>query len=105
MNAWEVWTWGEHPCLVISNQQRVDQKAHVVVLKGQSLYSGDPSPTRLEAVLDTADGMDRPTVFACDLLYTTRKSDLTQKRGEVRSYHRRGDISRKIVQGLALAGL
>lgn len=33
------------------------------------------------------------------------KKDITQKRGEVRSYERWRDISRKIIQGLALAGL
>jgi len=39
------------------------------------------------------------------LLYTLEKKDLTQKRGEVLSLDRRRDISRKIIQGLAISGL
>ena len=39
------------------------------------------------------------------LLYTLEKKDLSQRRGEVVSLERRRDISRKILQGLALAGL
>ena len=104
MKAWEVWTWEGRPCLLISNQVRIDRKAKVVVLKGQTLYSGDPAPTALEAVLDTEDGLDRRTVFVCDLLFTAFKSELSHKRGEV-AWQRRRDISIKIVQGLALAGL
>ncbi|MBI3849425.1 MAG: hypothetical protein HY298_03905 [Verrucomicrobia bacterium] len=75
------------------------------MLKGQTLYSGDPAPTPLETVLDVADGLDRRTVFVCDLLYTAPKAAISQQRGEVRSLERRRDISRKIIQGLALAGL
>ena len=105
MKAWEVWTWDGHPCLLISNQARIDRKTRVVVLKGQTIDSGDPGPNPLEAVLDVADGMDRRTVFACDLAYTAPRSAISQKRGEVRSYERRADISRKIIQGLAFAGL
>jgi hypothetical protein len=104
LKAWEVWTWEGHPCLLISNQRRLDRKAKVVVLKGQTLYSGDPAPTELEALLDVEDGLDRRTVFTCDLLYTALKADISQQRGEV-VYERRRDISRKIPQGLALAGL
>jgi hypothetical protein len=45
------------------------------------------------------------TSFDCDPLYTLEKSALTRKRGEVRSPERRRDIARKIIQGLAFAGL
>jgi hypothetical protein len=38
------------------------------------------------------------------LLFTIEKADLKRKRGTV-SFERRRDISRKILQGLALAGL
>ena len=43
--------------------------------------------------------------ISCDLLYTLEKKDLSQRRGEVVSLERRRDISRKITQGLAIAGL
>jgi hypothetical protein len=40
----------------------------------------------------------------CDLLFTVDKAKLGRRRGEV-SRARRSDIARKIVQGLAIAGL
>ncbi len=55
-------------------------------------------------MLDTGDGLDRRTVFVCDLLYTANKSDITQKRGEM-AHDRKGDICRKILRGLSLVGL
>lgn len=104
MKAWEIWTWEGHPCILLSNQERIDRKEKVVLLKGQSLYSGDPQPNPLEIVLDAEDGLDRRTVFVCDLLFTAKKAELSQKRGEVR-YERRRAVSKRILQGLALAGL
>ncbi len=59
----------------------------------------------LQTTLDQADGLDTQTRFDCDLLYTLEKKDLTQKRGEVRSLDRRRDLSRRIIQGLAISGL
>lgn len=96
--------WESHPCVVVSNQRRVDAKQKLVVLKCQTLYAGDEPPMELEAVLDEADGMDRRTVCTCDLLFTARKSELSNKRGAV-SFERRREISRKIIQGLAVAGM
>ena len=90
--------------MLISNQRRLDSKQKVVVLKCQTLYSGDPPAGALETVLGEPDGLDRPTVCTCDLLFTAHKSELSQKRGVV-AYERQRDISRKIIQGLALAGL
>jgi len=48
--------------------------------------------------------LDRRTRFVCDLLYTASKKDISQKRGEV-VQERRRQVSRLILQGLALAGL
>ena len=104
MKAWEIWTWQGHPCVLISNQCRLDRKERVVVLKCQTLYAGDAPPRENEALLDEADGLDRRTVCSCDLLYTAPKKDLKQRRGVV-TFDRRRDISRKIIQGLAIAGL
>lgn len=109
MKAWEIWTapiWGAHPVLLISTQKRIDLKNYVVVLKGVTMRPGHPFKVdALQATLDAEDGLEMLTRFDCDLLYTIEKKDLTQKRGEVRSLERRRDISRKIVQGLALASL
>lgn len=59
----------------------------------------------LQITLNAEDGLETETHFDCDLLFTLEKKDLTQKRGEVISWERRRDISRKILQGLSLAGL
>jgi hypothetical protein len=59
----------------------------------------------LQITLDQEDGLNWQTRFDCDLLYTLAKKDITQKRGEVRSLERRRAISKRLLQGLALAGL
>ena len=109
MKAWEIWTaplWGPHPALLISAQKRIDLKKYVVVLKGVTLRPGQPFRVdELQTTLNAEDGLETETRFDCDLLYTLEKEHLTQKRGEVSSWERRRDISRKILQGLALAGL
>ena len=104
MNAWEIWSWQGHPCVLVSNQGRIDRKQKVVVLKCQTLYTGDPPANEFETVLDETDGLDRRTICTCDLLFTAAKAELSQKRGTV-SFARRRDISRKMIQGLAIAGL
>ena len=109
MRAWEIWTgpvFGPHPVLLISAQPRIDRKQFIVVLKGVTLRVGQPFKVdALQITLDKEDGLSTETRFDCDLIYTLEKKDVTQKRGEVRSLERRRDISRKIIQGLALAGL
>lgn len=109
MKAWEIWTgpvFGPDPVLLISAQPRIDRKQFVVVLKGVTMRPGQVFKTdALQATLDQEDGLETETRFDCDLIYTLEKKDLGQKRGEVRSIERRRDISRKIIQGLAVAGL
>ena len=90
--------------VLISNQRRIERKQKLVVLKCQTLYSNDPPAGEFEAVLNQEDGLERPTICTCDLFFTAHKSEISQKRGTV-SYERRRDISRKMIQGLALAGL
>ena len=85
---------------------KANRKQYLVVLKGVTMRSGQPFKVdELQATLDQEDGLSTETRFDCDLLYTVEKKDITQRRGEVRSVERRRDISRKIVQRLALAGL
>jgi hypothetical protein len=104
LKAWEIWTWEGHPCVLVSNQRRIDRKQKVVVLKCQTLYPGDPPANEFEALLGPDDGLDHPTVCTCDLLFTAFKSEISQKRGAV-CFERQRDISRKMIQGLAIAGL
>src|SRR5437762_10642561 len=108
MKAWEIWTgdlYGAHPLVIVSAQRRIEQKERVVVLKCTTLRPGHGwQPDELQAVLDQEDGLELRTRCDCDLLFTVEKKGLTQRRGEVR-WERRRDISRKMIQGLALAGL
>jgi mRNA-degrading endonuclease toxin of MazEF toxin-antitoxin module len=108
MKAWEIYgadIFGEHPCVLVSAQKRIDRKLYVVVLKCTTLRPGAPfTPNELETVLDEADGLDWKTRVQCDLMFTVEKSKLTRRRGEV-SFERRREIARKMIQGLAIAGL
>ena len=108
MKPWEIWTadiFGDHPCVLISNARRIELKPQVVVLKCTTLRRGAGyEPGLLDAVLDQEDGLDTKTRCQCDLLFTVDKAKLGRKRGEVSS-NRRSEIARKIVQGLAIAGL
>ena len=90
--------------VLVSNQRRIERKQKVVVLKCQTLYSGDMPAGEFETVLGEADGLERATVCTCDLLFTARKADLSLKRGAV-CFERQREISRKMVQGLAIAGM
>ena len=108
MKAWEIYTgniYSPHPCVLISYQARIDAKPQVVVLKCTSLQPGQerlPKPN--ETILDEADGLNWKTLCRCDLLFTVDKASLSNKRGQV-APERRRDIARKIIQGLAIAGL
>jgi hypothetical protein len=108
MKSWEIYTadiYGLHPCVIISCQARVEAKAEVVVLKCSSMKPGQERAAKEnETVLDQADGLDWKTLCRCDLLFTIEKSKLIQRRGEV-TQERRRDIARKIIQGLAIAGM
>lgn len=107
MKPWEIWDgplFGGHPCVIVSNARRVERKNKVVVLKCTTLTPGTPyHPDELHTTLDQADGLATMTRCECDLFYTLEKAQLTHRRGEV-SQDRKKDISRKMMQGLCLAG-
>lgn len=91
--------------VLISAQARIDLKPEVVVLKCTTLRPSNLREAREnEAILDESDGLDWKTLCRCDLMFTLAKASLTKKRGIV-SVERRRDIARKVVQGLAIAGL
>ena len=109
MKPWEVWQcpfpWGDHPAVIVSNAVRVARKPQIVVLSCQTMRPDTyRDPEDNESLLDEADGMDWKTLCRCDLLWTIDKSILKHRRGDVQTERRR-DIARKIVQGLAIAGL
>jgi hypothetical protein len=108
MKAWEIWTgdiFGPHPVVLISSQTRIDAKPEVVVLKCTTMKPASAREAKEnETVLDRADGLDWQTLCRCDLMFTVPKTSLNNRRGVV-SVERRRDIARKIIQGLAIAGL
>lgn len=108
MKAWEIWTGdihGAHPVVLVSNQGRIDARPEVVVLQCRTMRPGNErAPRPNEVVLDQSDGLELKTLCRCDLLYTLDKATLSQARAQV-SVERRREIARKIIQGLALAGL
>ncbi len=66
--------------------------------------SNEREPRANEVLLDEADGLDLKTLCRCDLLFTIDKNKLGRRRGAV-TPARRNEIARRIIQGLAIAGL
>ena len=82
MNAWDVWDCdlghGPHPVVIVSHPLRVKN----------------------EVLLDTADGMNWPTLCKCDCIYAVEKSELKNHRGQV-TIERRRAIVRTIIDSHA----
>jgi len=108
LKAWDIYTadiFGEHPCVLISCQPRIDAKPEVVVLGCRTMRPGNErEPRANEVLLNSADGLELRTLCRCDLLYTVSKAKLVRRRGTVTSARRR-EIARRIIQGLAIAGM
>jgi hypothetical protein len=66
--------------------------------------ANEREPRANEVLLDESDGLDLKTLCRCDLLFTVEKSKLGRRRGVV-TLARRKEIARRIIQGLAIAGL
>lgn len=108
MKAWDIYTaglFGEHPCVLVSCQARIDAKPEVVVLGCHTMRpANEREPRANEVLLDAADGLDLKSLCRCDLLFTVGKAKLGRRRGSV-TPERRREIARKIIQGLAIAGM
>ena len=109
MKPWDIFTFdfphGPHPVVIVSNPARVSHKPEVVILSCRSMRPGsEREPESHEVILDSSDGLDWKTLCRCDLLFTVPKAMLKERRGTV-TLERRRDIARKIIQGLAIAGL
>ena len=108
MKAWDIYTadiFGEHPCVLVSCQSRINAKPEVVVLGCRTMRPANERRARAnEVLLDGEDGMDLKTLCRCDLLFTVEKAKLGRRRGSV-TPARRSEIAQRIIQGLAIAGL
>ena len=94
--SWQPPGWPEaHPCVVISHPSRTTNKDPVEVLMCSSKRATREAQPN-EVILDTADGMDWPTLCKCDLIYAVAKSDLKRLRGTV-SAERRKTLIRTVI--------
>ena len=99
MNAWEIWTfnpgYGDHPAVIVSAQQRANQKPVVEIVMCSS-QRASRMPTAGEVVLDSADGLNWETLCKCDLILGVERELLHTQRGLV-SMERRKEIVRVII--------
>ena len=88
--------------MIISRTTRCQNPAFetVNVLACQS-QRATREANELEALLDTADGMDWATLVRCDFVWVAPKSELTRQRGSV-SAERRRAIGAKMIRVLGL---
>ena len=107
MRPWEIYSWnfpgaGEHPAVILGTDERVQQKPMLNVLLCSSQRATRTAKVT-EVILDTADGLDWPTLCKCDLVYSVPANQLSCKRGiVVRS--RRPEIAVRVIRSLGLAG-
>lgn len=105
MAPWEVWTYDfeveqTHPVVIFGNSVRVahPEIERVNVLLCTSLRGpAHRQPKPHEVILDSADGLDWPTLCRCDALYYVPKAKLHQCRGIVVAERRR-TISQTILR-------
>lgn len=94
MKPWEIWSyqpagWPEaHPAVIVSGSVRVSNKPDVNILMCSSKAAGR-APVGTETILDTADGLDWPTLCKCDLIHLVEKAALKHRRGLVSAERRR----------------
>jgi mRNA-degrading endonuclease toxin of MazEF toxin-antitoxin module len=109
MRPWEIYSWQvpgwpePHPAVIISQDSRVANKPEVnILLCSTKEATQSAGPT--EVILDKTDGLDWPTLCKCDLIYSVKKVQLSNRRGEVTTERRR-QIARRVIQCLAFADL
>jgi len=94
--SWQPSGWPEpHPAVIVSNPDRVANKAEVEVLMCSSKMAARAAQPG-EILLDESDGLDWPTICKCDLIHAVKKYDLKNRRGEV-SKNRRAQIVRTVI--------
>jgi len=98
MKAWDIFSFlppgfvEPHPAVIVSHPDRVTSKPDINILICNSHRAGRAAAPG-EVILDTADGLDWPTLCRCDLLYIVKKADLKFRRGKVTPERRRQIIA------------
>jgi len=101
MKTFELWTWQPagwqqpHPCVIVSHPDRAERKNPVEVCMCSTQRANRP-PEGAEILLDSADGLDWPTLCKCDVIHAVDRADLKQRRGLV-SEARRANLVRTII--------
>jgi mRNA-degrading endonuclease toxin of MazEF toxin-antitoxin module len=102
VNQWDTWQWrfphGDHPCVVISPPARcANPDCKTVNVIGCSSQRAARPALAHEVLLDSADGMDWPTLARCDVIYLAQKSELKRHRGSLCGERRRA-LGAKIIR-------
>ena len=98
MNAWEIWSyqppgWPDpHPAVIISSRGRVANKPDLNVLMCSSKPAARAA-LEYEVILDSADGLNWPTLCKCDLFHLVPRDKLINHRGAVSSERRKQIIA------------
>lgn len=88
--------WPElHPCVIVSHPSRAANKPDVEIVMCSTQRANRPADAT-EIILDTADGLDWPTICKCGLVYAVPRADLKQQRGNV-SGPRRAQLIRTLI--------
>jgi mRNA-degrading endonuclease toxin of MazEF toxin-antitoxin module len=100
MNAWDVCYWdfefGRRPVVIISHVARVARKDAVNVLKCSS-HRATRTAGPTEVILEQADGLDWPTMCACDLIFAVPKAQLKDRKGNVTPIRRRALVNQIVL--------
>ena len=87
--SWQPSGWpAPHPCVIVSHPDRVANKPDVNVLMCSTKPAARPAQAG-EIILDTADGLNWPTICKCDLIHAVKKTELKNQRGHVSEIRRR----------------
>ena len=87
--SWQPSGWPEpHPCVIVSHPDRVTNKPDVNVFMCSTKPAARPAQAG-EIILDTADGLNWPTICKCDLIHAVKKTELKNQRGHVSEIRRR----------------
>jgi mRNA-degrading endonuclease toxin of MazEF toxin-antitoxin module len=108
MKPWDIYTWdfpgaGEHPAVILGSDERVQNKPMLNVLLCSSKQATREAKIH-EVILDTADGLDWPTICKCDFVYSVPTKELSRPRGAV-ALPRRREIAARVIRGLGFGGL
>jgi hypothetical protein len=100
MNQFEIWRAKPegfpraHYFVIISGQERCED-ARTQQYNALACFTLRGNPTKLDVVLNGADGLDCRTACQCDFLYVLPKASLLERKGSV-SFERRQQIKEHI---------